>query len=266
MSVISHCADDLVEQGYAVLRIAPRQASALAAALERSRAFFRRPHAEKLQHGSEDRNYGYRPMGVEYSVSPERPDCNECFTLWHRTNRIPRVTDLGPLIEALLAWRAVCAEIATRVLDACGERFRGVPPAFAAASHLQVNSCLPAPAGRDLLQDPHEDGHLITVHHATGPGLEVAAGGLMRPITQAPDELLVMPGSILTALTGGAIRPLYHQVRNLRLHERRSLMYFVNPELDTPLPVWLPVGDRRDLRDTVRSNPLAFGLPPVREL
>ena len=36
-----------------------------------------------------------------------------------------------------------------------------------------MNYCLPTPPERDLLQDKHEDGHMVTVLHATAPGLEI---------------------------------------------------------------------------------------------
>ena len=58
-----------------------------------------------------------------------------------------------------------------------------------------------------------------------------------------PDEIVIMPGSVLTALSGGKIPPLYHQVRNHGLDDRQSLMYFVNPEVDEPLFSWIDTPD-----------------------
>jgi isopenicillin N synthase-like dioxygenase len=141
---------------------------------------------------------------------------------------------------------------------------------FEKASYLQFNYCLPTPPERDLLQDKHEDGHLLTVLHATAPGLEIFIDECAGPLLPAPDEVVVMPGSVLTALTGGRVAPLYHQVRNHNLGEgeRQSLMYFVNPEIDEPLYSWAASdrGERIDIRPHVQNAPSMFGLPPVEAL
>ena len=83
-----------------------------------------------------------------------------------------------------------------------------------------------------------------------------------------PDEIVIMPGSVLTALSGGAIQPLYHQVRNHGLDDRQSIMYFVNPEIDEPLFGWVDSadGERADIREHVQNAPSMFGLPPVEAL
>ncbi len=84
----------------------------------------------------------------------------------------------------------------------------------------------------------------------------------------AADEVVMMPGSVLTALSGGKIPPLYHQVRNHCLDDRQSIMYFVNPEVDEPLYSWVdsPDGSRADIREHVQNAPTMFGLPPVEAL
>ena len=267
MDVTVEAIDKFIATGYALVHSTQEQQSELASVLACSTAFFGRPKEEKLRHSSKDYNFGYRPMGIEYSVTPDRPDCNECFTLWSdRLDLIPEAAGLQALTASLQRWRSTCAELAEAVLRDCADRFEGSAPSFAAASHLQVNNCLPAPLGRDLLQDRHEDGHLITILHATRPGLEIFVNGSAQPITTGCDEVLVMAGSILTTLSGDTIPSLYHQVRNLQLNSRQSVMYFVNPELSEPLYSWASTEDRRDLRDAVRSNPLMFGLPAVQEL
>ena len=71
------------------------------------------------------------------------------------------------------------------------------------------------------------------------------------------DEIVIMPGSVLTALSGGKIPPLYHQVRNHGLDDRQSIMYFVNPEVEAPLYSWIdaPDGTRTDIREHVQTRP-----------
>ncbi len=260
----------ILTQGYALVRLRVDERVALAGALDAARHFFTADPAIKRSHSSDDFNYGYRPMGVEFSVTPERPDVNECFTLWsNRLDLIPGSAELTPLTDALGRWRDVAATVVEEVLEGLAAQFPGaVAPPFRAASHLQVNSYLPAPADREMLQDRHEDGHLVTAQHGTSAGLEVfLADGSSRPVTTAPDELVVFTGSALTALTEGAVAPTYHQVRNLGQSGRRSVMYFVNPELSEPLHPWgAGAGSGRDLRDAVRHRPEAFGLPAVQDL
>jgi isopenicillin N synthase-like dioxygenase len=131
-----------------------------------------------------------------------------------------------------------------------------------------MNYCLPTPPERDLLQDKHEDGHMVTVLHSTAPGLEIYVNDEVQPMLPDRDEVVIMPGSVLTALSGGKIAPLYHQVRNHGLDDRQSLMYFVNPEVDEELFSWIatPDGTRVDIREHVQNAPTMFGLPPVEAL
>lgn len=260
----------ILAQGYAVVTLTDDERRLLADALGAARGFFAADDRTKRQHSSEDFNYGYRPMGVEFSVTPERPDVNECFTLWSdRLDLIPGAGELEPLTDALAAWRDAAAGVVQDVLEGLAATFPGAQaPGFRAASHLQVNSYLPAAADRAMLQDAHEDGHLVTAQHGTGPGLEVVQDdGTALPVTTGPDQLLVFPGSALTALTDGAVAPTYHQVRNIGQPGRQSVMYFVNPELTEPLHPWGEgAGSDRDLRDAVRHRPEAFGLPAVQDL
>jgi isopenicillin N synthase-like dioxygenase len=79
---------------------------------------------------------------------------------------------------------------------------------------------------------------------------------------------MVMPGSLLTAMTGGQVSPLYHRVRNCQEPERMSLMYFVNPQLDVELSPWLENETNLgvDVLDLARKLPNGFGLPDIEAL
>ena len=268
--VIEKAARDILDSGYAVVKLSDLDTDNLRTAISTAVDFFRRPLEEKMAHGSADHNYGYRPFGIEYSRVPERPDMNECFTLWSsRLDLIPEAGEIDDLCESFLAWRGSLAPLVKAILDEVAKNF-GVDsaPEFEKASYLQINYCLPAPAERDLLQDKHEDGHMVTVLHATAPGLEIYANDEVKPMLPARDEVVIMPGSVLTALSGGKIEPLYHQVRNHLLDDRQSIMYFVNPEIDEPLFAWIdtPDGERVDIREHVQNAPSMFGLPPVEAL
>jgi isopenicillin N synthase-like dioxygenase len=270
LDVVAKAARDILDNGYAVVKLSDVDAGNLHSAISTAVEFFQRPLEHKLAHGSTDHNYGYRPFGVEYSISPDRPDMNECFTLWSsRLDLIPNAQDISELTESFTDWRDSLAPLVKAILDEVAGSF-DVPaaPEFEKASYLQINYCLRTPLERDLLQDKHEDGHMVTVLHATAPGLEIYANGEVKPMLPETDEIVIMPGSVLTALSGGKIEPLYHQVRNHGLDDRQSIMYFVNPEIDEPLYSWLDSGDgeRVDIREHVQNAPSMFGLPPVEAL
>jgi isopenicillin N synthase-like dioxygenase len=267
---VAQAAADILDQGYAVVKLADVDTANLHNAIDTAVEFFQRPLADKKAHGSTDHNYGYRPFGIEYSFSPDRPDMNECFTVWSsRLDLIPNAQDVTDVTGSFLDWRDSLAPLVGAVLDEVARNFGAeAAPAFEKASYLQINYCLPAPAERDLLQDRHEDGHMVTVLHATAPGLEIYVNDEATPMLPAHDEVVIMPGSVLTALSGGKIQPLYHQVRNHQLDDRQSIMYFVNPEIDEPLFGWIESGDggKADIREHVQNAPSMFGLPPVEAL
>ena len=267
---VSKAANDILTTGYAVVKLTDLDAGRLQNAIATANRFFERPLEEKMAHGSTDHNYGYRPFGIEYSITPDRPDMNECYTVWSsRLDLIPNADGVTELNRSFLDWRDSLAPLVGAILDEIARTFDGAAaPEFEKASYLQINYCLPTPPERDLLQDKHEDGHMVTVLHANGAGLEIFLGDdeSATPMLPAKDEVVIMPGSVLTALSGGAIPPLYHQVRNHGLDDRQSIMYFVNPEVDAPLYSWVDDGTKTDIREHVQNAPSMFGLPPVEAL
>jgi isopenicillin N synthase-like dioxygenase len=273
LDAVTKAARDILERGYAVVKLDEVHENAVHHAINTANEFFERPLDVKNAHGSTDHNYGYRPFGIEYSISPDRPDMNEVFTLWaSRLDLIPNAADIPELTGAFLSWRDSIAPLVKAILDEVAADFDvDAAPEFEKASYLQINSYLQTPDDRDLLQDKHEDGHMVTVLHATAPGLEIygdGENGSAQPFLPDHDEIVIMPGSVLTALSGGKIQPLYHQVRNHGLDDRQSIMYFVNPVVDEPLYSWIDNadGEREDLREHVQNAPKMFGLPPVEAL
>ena len=186
--------------------------------------------------------------------------------MWHdRSDLIPHADEIPDTIEAFGRWRETLNLLVDNIVTGLANHFGGDPTlTWRSASYLQMNAYSDPANKRDLLQDLHEDGHLLTVHHANAPGLEVRVDGEMVPHDPKPGEVLVMPGSVMTDLTGGAVAPLYHRVRNHRIAGRTSLMYFVNPSLQEPVYPWAGDGvGLTDLRDKIRSNPGMFGLVDV---
>jgi isopenicillin N synthase-like dioxygenase len=97
----------------------------------------------------------------------------------------------------------------------------------------------------------------------TGPGLEVlSSDNKFTPITIARGELLLVPGEILSLLSGGEIRPLYHRVRPIPDGYRRMAMLFfgdIDPRLCQP---WISNHTNRnvDIGDRVLKNSKRYGL------
>jgi isopenicillin N synthase-like dioxygenase len=264
-------AEQILNSGSATVRLTPSEAASLHAVYAVAAAFFARPMPDKARHRTTNELFGYRAVGSEYSSSPDRPDRNEAFCVWSTgVDGIPEHEEVSDLTSAILGWRQIAAEIAQCAFAALARTFDAAPELpFASASYVQINHYIPTPTERAFLQDAHEDGHLVTVLSANSAGLETLdAAGVPHPVELGPDEALVMPGSLLTVMTGGRIAPLFHQVKNLGQQERTSIMYFVNPQLDVDLSPWV-INDTNaevDIRELARTNPQAFGLPDVPEL
>jgi isopenicillin N synthase-like dioxygenase len=268
-AAITKAANDISRDGYARVILDPAQRAVLAQALNVAEEFFAKPVDEKLRHENleSNSNYGYRPIGVEYSATPDRVDLNDSFNMWSdRLDLIPGSESIPELTAALLGWRDLSLDFAAGILAELAHRYDAPKaPAVSAASNVQVNSYFDSTNERDLLQDKHEDGHLLTVIHGTAPGLEIFIKDEASSGMTDENEVIIMPGSLLTRISGGDIPPLYHQVRNLNLDHRMSIMYFVNPELTEPVMTWkdAPGQEQEDLREMARLNPLPFGLKPL---
>jgi isopenicillin N synthase-like dioxygenase len=260
--------DDLLRQGYSRIPIDATEAAALANAFAAGSEFFAQDTYDLKRFSGSSTNHGYRAFGDEYSVSPDRPDQNDSFSLWaDETSTIPNADEIAPFLAALSQWRSVLRPLASAIFDGLGERFGADESiSFERAAYLQLNNYKLASPDIDFLQDQHEDGHLVTFINTTAPGLEIRdtpAG--FSPVTTTPDEVLVMPGSVLTKMTGGKVAPLYHRVRNHGIIGRKSLMYFVNPQMDVALQPWLSNETNAgiDILEYARTAPGMFGLPDI---
>ena len=235
--------------------------------------FFARPAAEKQRYARPAWVEGYRELGPEYSQVPERPDLTESFSAWNRNRARPELALWAsgcPLHGALREASDLLGGMMRTLFAAMAEHFAasGIAPElhFHNATYIQLNHYEPARHARELLQDPHEDGHLVTLVQTNAPGLEIEIDGRFVPVQTAADELLLMPGSLLSLMTGYRVKPLYHQVRNSRRAERRSsLLYFVNPEIDQALAPWVANERNRGIDIIARANaaPKQFGMPTL---
>jgi isopenicillin N synthase-like dioxygenase len=233
--------------------------------------FFSLPEQVKLQSSSTDYNRGYRPVGQEYSQSAERPDLNESFSIWGGDDAKSFHQESTLLADAMITWQATLKGLISDILASLREFVSGpndedIPFAFSSYAQLNYYTRVDEQLERDLLQDAHEDGHMLTLLTAAQPGLEVAPGidGPYEAVSPSSAHLRVMPGSALTAISGGRFPPLYHRVRNHNLPDRYSLMYFVNPDLSRPVYSWdSGENEKIDLGPAIAAKPHDFGLPSV---
>jgi isopenicillin N synthase-like dioxygenase len=107
----------------------------------------------------------------------------------------------------------------------------------------------------------------LTLVKSVEPGLEIEVGEHYHAVDLLPESILVMPGSILSLMTGNRIPPLRHRVRNAsQLTDRASILFFVNPNLAAPPKAWfrsaLAEGEP-DIAQATRERSTAFGLPSI---
>lgn len=258
----------LARDGYLLLTLPQADGAIVRSAIETAREFFRQPAVLK-QGQVLPYDCGYRESGIEFSKAAERPDPMESFTACTR-NRGARLPSpiAQSLHECLLHAYAVLEPIAeslTRQIltelsgDVAAEQLRG---AFHRWSCVQLNYARPATTAQAFINELHEDGHLLTLGCSTGKGLELQTPSGIRSITALPGEVVVMPGEIAALLSGGAIKPLYHQVRSdPDSRERLSLLFFgdIDPRLCTP---WVRNAHNADVDIGARvlTNAARFGL------
>lgn len=248
---------------------------ALAAGYDRvyrlGEAFFKRPEAEKQRYSMQSFVEGYRELGPEYSIVPERPDLTESFSAWNRNRGRPQVEKEMADCELHRALREVSDQLSVMVQGV----FRAMADTWAPGSpdlgfyrgtYVQLNYYEPAQHDRDLLQDPHEDGHLLTLVKSNAPGLEIEVDGKYIPAQADGNELIAMPGYLLTLMTGGKLQPMFHQVRNTHRREPRcSVMLFVNPEINQKLDPWIrnETNAGIDIIEQANEGPKQFGMPTL---
>lgn len=264
-------ASSLLHHGHARIRADAATVAALDEVFRSADDFFAVAPKEKIRFERPDILEGYRRYGAEHSGPQDRPDLNETFSLVLRNmarKDIARWSDVNPLHRALRAAAPHYAALVDGVLDEIRHAFnpRGDRISSADFSYFQLNHYRPRVETRDFLQDTHEDGHLLTVVTSRQPGLEAEIDGRFEPVHFARNELLLMPGSILTLMTGGRIKPLPHRVRNIRSSATRaSLMFFVNAPV-TPAPrAWLASADGSmpDIGRATAECSKLFGLPSI---
>jgi isopenicillin N synthase-like dioxygenase len=233
--------------------------------------FFNRSEVDKQSYSMQSFVEGYRELGPEYSQVPERPDLTESFSAWNRNRGRPEVEEVVGGLELHRALREVSDElslIVRGIFRAMADKWAPGSPElrFYKGTYVQLNYYEPARHSAELLQDPHEDAHLLTLVKANAPGLEIEVDGTYVPAGADGNEIVFMPGSLLSLMTGYKIKPGYHQVRNTRRRDpRSSLLLFVNPETDQKLDPWIMNESNAgiDIIERANEGPKQFGMPTL---
>jgi len=253
----------ILTNGFATITLESAHVRALENLYAEAEAFFVKDESTKLRYGTPNRVVGYRPPKYAHTGSIDKPDLNDSFLYWNdKRKSVPNSDELEPFLTAIEAYRAVAETIVTRVMESMRSHYDypyDVP--FGDASVMQINS-FDVPTDERLLQHSHEDAVFLTVITANAPGLEGVQDDAAIPISVNPNEVTVMPGSVMTDMTGGEIRPFYHQVRNHGSMGRKSVMYFVSPEVTGPVTPYKITDHNRgmNIRDRIVNNPQRFGL------
>lgn len=260
--------EDFLNKGYSIVKIAFNFHNSISDVFSQGEGFFALNIEEKMKFSSPELLEGFRAYGIEYSQSADQPDLNESFSVWKRnlrSNLVSKWSGEIALHNSMSALFEPFTKLANSIFKTLQAQINKTGQMIEESDldYLQMNYYEPIKHDRHFLQDAHEDGHLLTITTATQPGLEVLVKGEFQPIVLNENELLVMPGSILTLITGGIIKPLYHRVRNNRVNKvRESLMFFVNLSLDREQKPWIANETNRDvdIRAKAIENSSIFGL------
>jgi len=270
-SLTKNALKKLKTEGFLLVGISKRGRESLQATFDAASAFFQEAPEKKLPNRL-PKDLGYRPFGLEYSQSPALPDQVESFTVSRRAPTL--ISDLPSvgarvLCERMLTTFDILEPIAEAITIELSNKLSGRPMtrklrgALRHWSLLQLNYSRPTEVSLPFINEPHEDGALLTVAYANGPGLELQMkDGEFIPMTNASENVLVLPGEIAWLLSGGQIQPLYHRVRTERsCSERMSLLFFgdIDPHYCEP---WIKneINVNVDIGSHVLKNPKRFGL------
>lgn len=248
----------LEERGYLVIRVGDELALSVNSIYALGRAFFRSSKSIKQKNAIPSINEGWKDLGGEFSVAAARPDLHESF--WVTQKRQQNVaTRYSPDGLRLYGEMFRCISMLNEIergITADLMRYLGVGADATTFrcdrdSDMQILYYQPSIHTRDLLQDPHDDSLYLTFAKADSPGLEILdSKGDYHPVRLAPNEILIMPGEILSLISGYRITPLIHKVvRHPEQNERMALGYFTLPniELGGTLRPWIANGSNANI-------------------
>jgi isopenicillin N synthase-like dioxygenase len=267
---IENVFERLKGDGYLTFQQDKRLVEGISEVFKDAKVFFELPEEVKNKFYLQgERISGFKPQGVEFAASPERPDTNETFSytlgdadmFQHCESSI-----VQNFVENIRKLQMRLDRVAGDILSSIGNQYTKdyQPIKTALSSWVQVNFYADACA-RSIMQDEHEDGHIITLAMSDEPGLEIKGSNHTEyQQVEHRDMITVMPGELLTVLSGGDIKPLYHRVKSYQKKQRISLTYFLNPNSNIDhLAPWKINDSNSDINivEMSNANPEKFGLP-----
>ncbi len=267
--------DSLMTESYAVVDLSSEIRSLIRCIYNQGECFFQQPVDKKIESATSSCLEGFRHFGAEYSESPDRVDLNESFSVWNRNIGRKEVmawaanSDLHQVMARLLA---PYYDLAEQTLEALRCRIApdSQPIIPSEYSYIQLNYYAPpSQRSRPILMDRHEDGHLLTIGCSNSPGLEFEIDGHFQSINLHSNQAVVWAGSVLTALTGGLIKPIYHRViRHDLAFARQSINFFVNSSLQRGQRPWIENSSNRgvDIAELTISKSASFGLSDLENI
>jgi isopenicillin N synthase-like dioxygenase len=269
-SVVGQTVTHLRENGFLLLKVPRSNQEQLTSVFDAARQFFRQSNDVK-EADRRPKDMGYRPYAGEYSKSPLNPDQVESFSVAAGAIRPVDMHSESAhvLCERMLTSYDILESIAEELIIEMANRLTGSSIGISLRgelhrwSRLQLNYSTPSTVDADFINESHEDGALLTIAHAREPGLELEiSNGEFLPITNLPNNVLVIPGDIVWLLSGGWVEPMFHRVRPVPdCPERMALLFFgdINPRLCEP---WVrnELNENVDVGALVLKNPKRFGL------
>jgi len=258
-------ANDIVKEGFTTITMPP----GMLRYVDRIVTEYDRIDAEiKKTFSFQSKDDGFLSFGHEYSESPDRLDLCERFCYWLANSAAHQESSFvhSEFYQAVISYEKLCDEIGQRIMNAiCAQYGKKPLPSGRESSYVQL--CVYSETywkpDRKFMQDPHEDGHFLTMLKPTSDGLAFIFGDEIRPIELAADKMIIFSGSLLTELTDGEISATRHAALTPKVPTmRKSLMYFVNPNMDQPIE---SLTKRRpiDFRHLANERHISFGNPPL---
>ncbi len=243
----------------------------------------------------------------EYSYTDDKPDlCNTLAFMPGDGDEYEGVATRAPNWEEFTALPATQALIEVRqrfmlagtaVMQKLAERYGVDAPSqedFDPHSFMDIKTYPTNNGSRPFRQGPHDDGQLLTIALADQKGLELITpnysyddngtpqieDGPIHICEPSPNTVVIMPGSILTWMTGGfmydaegnitgvakgAIAPQHHMVRNASPEsERHFAGLFLNPDVTKWIEPWLTtsLNNGMPIGQIANDTQTEFGMAP----